>query len=238
MGRWSKLDAGFIRHPKSRAAGRHGREVFVYALCLNAEHDFDGKIPRGFFGPNYLSRELEMSPEEAAAAFDACNASLLLTSDDSHVSIVGWDPVEWGGGKPSTHPDRVRQRVQQHRERKREGANDVTPPPVTGNGSNAVTLEERRGEESVGRKKKRALPPTWNPNKSHTEQATTLGLDLEREAKNFRNHAAANGRTQVDWDASFRVWLDKATDFRPAKAAKRQQNIAAILAAANAEVER
>ncbi|MGX1809690.1 hypothetical protein ACWIGI_28550 [Nocardia sp. NPDC055321] len=37
-----------------------------------------------------------------------------------------------------------------------------------------------------------------------------MNLDLEHEADQFRNHALANGRTQVDWSAAFHTWLGRA----------------------------
>jgi hypothetical protein len=82
--------------------------------------------------------------------------------------------------------------------------------------------EERRGrgeaeaeaevtEKRESSKRARALPDSWGPNDAHRELATERGVDAAEEAEAFRDHAAANARTQVDWDASFRNWLRKAT---------------------------
>ena len=63
----------------------------------------------------------------------------------------------------------------------------------------------------IGRKTK--LPKSWKPTEEHREQAAKSGLDLSSEAAQFRNHAEANGRTQVRWNAAFTNWLIKAEQF-------------------------
>lgn len=41
---WAKLDDGFFRHPKARAAGKDGRALFLASLTWTAGHLTDGKI--------------------------------------------------------------------------------------------------------------------------------------------------------------------------------------------------
>lgn len=41
---WAKLDDGFFDHPKARAAGKDGRELFLAALCHAARNLTDGWI--------------------------------------------------------------------------------------------------------------------------------------------------------------------------------------------------
>lgn len=41
---WAKLDDGFFDHPKARAAGKDGRELFLAALCHSARNLTDGFI--------------------------------------------------------------------------------------------------------------------------------------------------------------------------------------------------
>lgn len=62
---------------------------------------------------------------------------------------------------------------------------------------------------------KRHLPADWTPTDAHRTLASQLGVDLAREQRRFCDHAQANGRTQVDWDAAFRTWLDRSRDFTP-----------------------
>jgi hypothetical protein len=42
---WVKLDDGFYRHPKARAAGKDGRALFLAACCWSASNLTDGHIP-------------------------------------------------------------------------------------------------------------------------------------------------------------------------------------------------
>ena len=65
--------------------------------------------------------------------------------------------------------------------------------------------------DKPGRKRPaRRIPDDWEPNDGHREQARAGSLDLNGEAFRFRNHAIANDRSLVDWDAGFRNWLSKA----------------------------
>lgn len=89
-----------------------------------------------------------------------------------------------------------------------------TPSPGTGEQGN-------RGTESAGSRSrpKRPLPNTWEPNDAHREQATKLGVDIDRETESFRTWSQSVDRRLVDWDAGFRNWLTKA---RPANGRPRQ----------------
>lgn len=61
---------------------------------------------------------------------------------------------------------------------------------------------------SSGRKRPaRALPDSWQPNDNHRAYASEHNINLNHEAEQFRQHARANDRRQVDWDAAFRTWL-------------------------------
>jgi hypothetical protein len=64
------------------------------------------------------------------------------------------------------------------------------------------------------------LPATWQPTEEHRAYAYEHDLSLDREAESFRDHADANGRRQVSWDAAFRTWLRKARDYRERDRAK------------------
>ena len=65
------------------------------------------------------------------------------------------------------------------------------------------------------RKPKKEIPEDWEPTDSHRLEARRLRIDMDREARKFRNHAEATGRLLVDWDAGFRNWLDKAAEYAP-----------------------
>lgn len=54
------------------------------------------------------------------------------------------------------------------------------------------------------------FPRSWTPGNRHRAYALENNLDLAHEARMFAEHARANGRTAVDWDAAFMTWLGKA----------------------------
>lgn len=58
-----------------------------------------------------------------------------------------------------------------------------------------------------------ALPADWKPSDEHRALAEKEGVDLDREAEQFRDHWAATGKPMKDWDACFRKWLRNAAKF-------------------------
>jgi len=78
-------------------------------------------------------------------------------------------------------------------------------------------------KEGAGRRSaKGPLPDDWEPSDHASELADELDVDLKIEAAAFRDHAAANDRRQVDWDAAFYNWLRNAHKFRKERNGKRQ----------------
>ena len=68
------------------------------------------------------------------------------------------------------------------------------------------------------KKRKRAtkLPDDWKPKPISQKLKDKLQLtrkEYENEYQKFKDHAAANGRTQVDWQAAWRTWLQ--SDYGP-----------------------
>src|SRR5690606_29875018 len=89
MARWAKVAGNIHSHPKVMAAGRNGRDVFIWALCRNADDGFDGRIPRHYFEPRYLARLLDMSEREVEEGIASCEATDLLRVTERDVEIVG-----------------------------------------------------------------------------------------------------------------------------------------------------
>lgn len=92
--------------------------------------------------------------------------------------------------------------------------------PITHNPEPSTYVE--RGASSASaedptptkrRSQKTRLPDNWQPNDTHHETAHRLHLNLDSEAEDFRNHAQAQGRRLVDWDAGFRSWLKKSAEY-------------------------
>jgi hypothetical protein len=76
---WAKLDDGFYRHPKSRAAGKDGRALFVASLCWAASHLTDGFIATHDLG--LIAAEAEVKPRPTANRL---------------VQVGMWEPVDGG----------------------------------------------------------------------------------------------------------------------------------------------
>lgn len=86
------------------------------------------------------------------------------------------------------------------------GSVSVPPTPAPTPAPNSSTPAPPRSR----RKPEHTIPADWAPNDNHREQARAQGVDVDREASSFRDHAAANDRRLRDWDAGFRMWLTKA----------------------------
>lgn len=86
-----------------------------------------------------------------------------------------------------------------------------------------------KGVEGSGERQSRAvrLPDGWQPTDAHKKFAAENSLNLENEIANFRDHAQANDRRQKNWDASFRMWLRKATEYQARRSAQPQQHLTA-----------
>jgi hypothetical protein len=92
---------------------------------------------------------------------------------------------------------------------------DDTLPGLEVEAPEPVKASKGRGR----RKPETPLPEDWTPTDAHREQARQLGIDVEREAVRFRAHAEANDRRQREWNAAFRLWLDRAPQMGGARPA-------------------
>lgn len=43
---FAKIDVGFFSHPKARAAGKNGRELWLASICYCARQETDGRVPK------------------------------------------------------------------------------------------------------------------------------------------------------------------------------------------------
>lgn len=104
-----------------------------------------------------------------------------------------------------------------------QGDNSNASSDANGNANATPNSSKKENKKEIEKKaspkkKARQLSDDWQPNDLHRQLAKREGVDCDREAANFRDHAEANARTQVDWDAAFRTWLRKANDFGSSKA--------------------
>jgi hypothetical protein len=98
------------------------------------------------------------------------------------------------------------------------GGNGVSPRARADSASDSASASD----SDIGRRKpERPLPDDWKPTDAHRSLAVEVGVDLEVEEAQFRDHAKANDRRQRDWDAAFRTWLRNAKKFTKARASPR-----------------
>lgn len=69
-----------------------------------------------------------------------------------------------------------------------------------GEGKSATRSPRRRSPETP-------IPDDWSPNATARAKASELGVDLNHEAQQFRNHALTHDRRCVRWDTAFLNWL-------------------------------
>ncbi len=94
---FAKLAPDLHRHPKIRKGGRDARDVFVFALCVNADHGATGIIGAAYVDPWYLSDALLVDQDTARRGLEKCiEVRLLEMLPDGSARIVGWDEDEWG----------------------------------------------------------------------------------------------------------------------------------------------
>lgn len=118
--------------------------------------------------------------------------------------------------------EQTRERVRKHRELKRS-ATAGNAPVTPGNGSKRHTDADTDADadvkkESIGRSPsgKRTIPADFAMTGPMREWVHSKGLPngrwLETQTERFINHAQANGRRVVNWEAAWRNWLLKAIE--------------------------
>lgn len=153
---YAKIDCNFHSNRKAMKAGRLGREVYVFILCVNAQKGAIGMLSADDIEPWYVAQQLQMTQEEARHGIDLCVQSRLIEIADGLVSICGWNDDY--GKYPLTKSEKQKAYRDRLKERKSTNQN-VTG--VTGQsnalptGSNAlppVPQEGRKeGREGEGR---------------------------------------------------------------------------------------
>jgi len=86
-----------------------------------------------------------------------------------------------------------------------------------GSPTSAGESRTRKRARAPTRERGMRLPDEWAPNATCYLTGADLGFSREevcRIADLFRDHAQANGRRQVDWQAAFRMWLRNELAFR------------------------
>lgn len=220
---WAKLDPGFYSNRKVIRAGRNGREVFVFALCVNASRGAKGSIPASDLEPWYVARQLGISEDDAMDGVTRALDAGLLVRDGDEVQISGWDS-DWSR-RPATRGEIQKAYRERGKDRyqgvvTRDHKNSALPIDQRDQRErSAVTLSLSASRDSGGTAAKGAargapqqVSDTWGPTQAAAEYAQSRSLDLDHEAAQFRRVAKANGHTYADVDAAFELFMSRSRD--------------------------
>jgi len=196
---FAKLDPGLHRNPKVRKAGRLGREVFVFALCVNADRGATGRIPADYLEPWYLADVLQVTEAEAREGLAAAVAARLIElCPDMSGHLSGWDDDEWGrarGGSMTEAERKAQRRAKQARERAAERNQKVAScPDMSGHASGRPDQSESETEsdtESETDIERAASPPPVKPTTEPADRQTgQLALVPGKEPRVHRKRSA------------------------------------------------
>lgn len=205
---WFKVDDLVWSHPKFAALSDAAQALWLRAGAWSAQHLTDGRIPLNI-GP--------MIRLQQDAAQELVDAGLWRHDGDA------WEFHDWCDYQPTrekvtskreTDADRQRR----HRERQKEEEQSrrdsrETSRPSHSAPSRPVPTPESAAQTPSGKPRKKSattIPDDWAPTDSHLQKAQERGVDLQREAEQFRLHAEANDRRCVNWNSAFAMWLNKA----------------------------
>lgn len=208
---FAKLDAFFFGNRKIVRAGRNGREVFLFALCMNAQRGAQGWIPLADLEPWYIAYQLQISEADAKDGVTSAVTAGLLQIEGGRVSLLGWND-DWARLPLSRAEIQANYRKRQENAERNEDARyrDEVTSDHQGNAL-PIRVEESRSERVRGNDSL-SLSGEFAPSQKAREIAATRNLDLVHELAQFRDHAESAGWTSKNWDASFCKWLRNSKD--------------------------
>lgn len=205
---WFKVDDGFCFHPKAIAAGNAALGLWVRAGSWCGANLTGGALPRHMIGTFGAQKR---------DAMRLVSAGLWSETEDGY-QFNGWDEYQPTKAQVEAERKAARERQARHREAKRHAVSHAVTSPVTNAVSHGTPTRPDPTNSSSGttRGAKRAtqIPDDWEPKQVHLEIAIEYNLDPAFQLRSFRDYYQATGKTHKDWDAAFRVWLNKAKSFQ------------------------
>jgi hypothetical protein len=215
-GAYVALSAHYADDDRIMAAGEDAELLYVRALAYCA------RTPKTEGHLTHAQIKFRLGLDGAESRAEKCAEVGLLVRTDSGYRIASW--LKWNLSAEEIERVRTQDR---HRKAtpptsaksgsgsgKRSGSDGVTdagiPVPYTETDTETETT-------TVARKRATQIPVDWEPKPVHLEIAVEYNLDPAFQLRSFRDYYQATGKTHKDWDAAFRVWLNKAKSFqRPA----------------------
>lgn len=219
---WAKIDDNLWAHPKWINLPDSAKALWVSALSYCACYETDGHISTHTLPTLYPNKH------RARAISALVKAGLWEPVDGGYV-FHDWEHYQPTKAQKDAERKKKRDHMRALRAQRVTSNKPVTESDVT---SKLPTPDPTRPEvakatyiggasenaEACPRPTSRKKPSTpipddWQPNDTHAETAQRLHLNIDSEAEDFRNHAQAQGRRLVDWDAGFRSWLKKSAEY-------------------------
>jgi len=186
---WIRLYRDLVDNPDWRKLSDSAARLLVELWLLASELEPGGRVP---YDPNMLAWRL------GRASVFASEVASIVEELVSHgfISVASADASGDASADASTSTlQRGEGRGESTEYRELLAPKEKSKKPKT-------TTPRKRPE--------RFLPPDWKPTDEHLTLAEQEGVELDREAEKFRDHAKATDRKLRDWNAAFRNWLRKA----------------------------
>lgn len=218
---WAKIDDNLWAHPKWINLPDSAKALWVSALSYCACYETDGHISTHTLPTLYPNKH-------RARAISALVKSGLWEPVNGGYVFHDWEHYQPTKARKDAERKDKRDRMRALRAQSVTSNRRVTNPDVTSKlptpdptrpevakatyiGGASASAED--AQPTKRRARKTRLPDNWQPNDTHAETARRLHLNIDSEAEDFRNHAQAQGRRLVDWDAGFRSWLKKSAEY-------------------------
>jgi len=183
--------------------------LIAHAAWKSTKHNARGHtitVERGQLcaGREYLAKEWGWSPSAVERFLARLETEQMIERETGQkktvITICNYDKYQDSSGETGqTTEHKAEQKSDRNRTDKEEG--------------NKGTRETPFNPPSI----KMALPKDWEPDLTPAAAAIVAAWPagmLATEIEKFRDHAAAKGRRQVDWQAAFRVWITNANEWR------------------------
>ena len=116
--------------------------------------------------------------------------------------------IRWGSDSVlKSHPKSDTDQIPTNNQEPRTNSIPLSPSEMSPPAPEAPA-KAKQGE--LPPKRAKALPDAWEPTQGHRELAVKLGVSLDAELPQFRDHHTAKRSLMADWDAAFRTWLRNA----------------------------
>ncbi len=198
---WFKVDDHFWSHPKTAELSTGATALWLRAGSWSAGHLTDGVVPKSM---------LRIFRARQTWATELVSKGL-WTDEQTSFKFHSWDEYQPSKEVVEARRNANKKRVSDWRSGKSNGVTE-TFGERNSNAAPDPTRPDPSIEEAKASSPARSisLPSDWAPTAEHFERATTLGVDIAREAVAFRLHAETHDRKAVKWNAAFTSWLMKA----------------------------